>query len=98
MPPATRSTDPLQHVLQTVLEATEESDPCCRAMDAAGVETIDDLLGLTREDLKSLTWTNPPSQTSESLPIAKINILLSIRTWFQSQVDNDDTVFLSPDR
>ena len=94
MPPTTRTTDPLQYVLESVLKATEEKDPYRLALTAAGASTIDDLLELTREDLISITWQDSDTQQEGSLPIAKVNVLLSICSWFRSQPDTSDTVFL----
>ena len=90
MVPPTR-TDPLEHVLLNVLEAAEADDPYRLALAAAGVITIDDLLSLSKFDLQELTW----GDGQQRLPIGKINLLLSVRTWFQDQSSTDDAVFLT---
>ncbi len=88
--PPTR-TDPLEHVLLNVLEAADADDPYRLALAAAGVTTIDDLLSLSKFDLQELTW----GDGQQRLPIGKINLLLSIRTWFQDQATTNDAVFLT---
>ncbi len=90
MVPPTR-TDPLEHVLLNVLEAADADDPYRLALAAAGVNTIDDLLSLSKFDLQELTW----GDGQQRLPIGKINLLLSIRTWFQDQATTDDAAFLT---
>ena len=98
MPTSTRS-DPLEHVLVSVLGAGEASHPYRLAMNAAGVHVIDDLMDLSKNDLQSIKWTNPTededTSTPLSLTIAQVNTILSIRGWFQTQDSHDDEVFLS---
>ena len=90
----TRRTDPLEYVLQTVLGDTDEYHPYRQAMEAAGATTIDDLLDLTEAQLSRISWEDGEGGFA-SLPIAKINTILSIQSWYRTQEDNDDAVFLA---
>ena len=93
MAPSTR-TDPLEHVLLNVLKANAATDPYRLALSAAGVTTIDDLLDLSKSDLQALSYKDDEG-VSHHLPIGKINTILSIRSWFQTQESTEDAVFLT---
>ena len=83
MAPST-CTDPLEHVLLNVLKANAATDPYRLALSAAGVTTIDDLLDLSKSDLQALSYKDDEG-VSHHLPIGKINTILSICSWFQTQ-------------
>ena len=59
-----------------------------------GVTTIDDLLDLSKSDLQALSYKDDEG-VSHHLPIGKINTILSIRSWFQTQESTEDAVFLT---
>ena len=92
MPPT--RTDPLEHVLLNVLGAANAKHPLHLAMNAAAVVSIDDLMDLTKPDLQSISWVDD-SGNDATLGIAQVNAILSIRSWFQTQTDQDDDVFLT---
>ncbi len=79
MAPATR-TDPLEHILLNVLGATDADDPYRQACAAGGVSNIDDLIDLTKDDLRSLTWIGTDGTSIERLATAKCNTILSIHS------------------
>ena len=91
MPPT--RTDPLEHVLLNVLGAADAQHPLRLAMNAAAVASIDDLMDLTKPDLQSISWVDD-SGNDATLGIAQVNAILSIRSWFQTQTNQDDDVFL----
>ena len=88
MAPSTH-TDPLEHVLLNVLKANAATDPYRLALSAAGVTTIDDLLDLSKSDLQALCYKDDEG-VSHHLPIGKINTILSIHSWFQTQESTED--------
>ena len=90
-------TDPLEHVLLNVLGAENASHPLRLAMNAAAVASIDDLMDLTKPDLQSISWVDN-DRIQVTLGIAQVNAILSIRSWFQTQTEQDDAVFFDPDQ
>ena len=93
--PSTRS-DPLEHILLNVLKCTSPDHPFRKALDEAGVLTVDDLFDLELADLKDLTYDDD-NGNSKHLSLAGCKTLLSIRSWFQTQplpedASGDDTL------
>ena len=94
MAPPTRS-NALEHVLVSVLKVGTETNSAYRmAFTEAGIETIDDLLDMDKDDLRSISWESPDGDRS-ILSIGNVNTLMSIGSWFRTQSDTDDAVFLS---
>lgn len=93
MAPATRS-NPLDHILKVLNAWDDKKHPYHFAFESAGIATIDDLLSLSKEDLKSITWTDSLN-VQKSLSIASINTLLSVASWFSDQDSTEDAVFLT---
>ena len=70
MPPITHS-NPLEHVLAKVFNATNADHPYCLGFQKAGIAHIDDLLALSKDDLESISWKDS-SNVQESLFIGLI--------------------------
>ena len=70
MAPATRNAktpaSALEHVLMTVLSAPADS-PLRYAMTAAGALDILDFMGLTKNDLTSLSWRSGAGETATTM-------------------------------
>ena len=86
--------DPLEHVLLNVLGADNANHPFHLAMNAAAVASINNLMNLTKPDLQSITWVDD-SGDDATLGITQINAILSLCSWFQTQTDQDNEVFLT---
>ena len=94
MPASTRSTDPMEHLLDVVLKAGDPKSIYRLAFAAAAASTVEDVLSLSKDDLKSLSWTDDSGATCR-LPIGAINTILSIGGWFADQSTTDATEFLA---
>ena len=77
MPASTCSTDPMEHLLDVVLKAGDPKFIYRLAFAAAAASTVEDVLSLSKDDLKSLSWTDDSGATCR-LPIGAINTILSI--------------------
>ena len=94
MVPVTRNTDPLEHLLSTVFNATDPDHRMRLALSAAGCQSIVDVLDLSKEDLKSIEWLNSAKEV-QKLRIVEINSLLAVSSWFATQSIKDESVFLT---
>ena len=94
MVPVTRNTDPLEHLLSTVYNATDPDHRMRLALSAAGCQSIVDVLDLSKEDLKSIEWLNSAKEV-QKLRIVEINSLLAVSSWFATQSIKDESVFLT---
>ena len=91
--PSTRS-DPLELILHVVLGASEADHLLQHALFQAGVLSIDDLLALSKEDLRSIQWFDDEGEEA-ALSIGAINTILAIGSWFTTQDTTNDAAFLS---
>ena len=94
MVPVTRKTDPLEHLLSTVFNATDPDHRMRLALSAASCQSIVDVLDLSKEDLKSIEWLNSAKEV-QKLRIVEINSLLAVSSWFATQSIKDESVFLT---
>ena len=85
----TRS-NPLEHVLLSVLKATTSEHPIRRAFYDAGVLSIDDMLDLSKDDLKDISWSE--NGFTKPLSITQVNSILAIGAWFRTEESTDDAV------
>ena len=90
---ATRS-NVLEHLLISVLNAGDPNASYRRAFETAGISSIEELLELSKDDWKSLSWKDS-SGDIHHLPLSRVNTLLSIGGWFASQSSTDESIFLS---
>ena len=84
----------MEHLLVSVLNAGDPQAPYRRAFQTAGATSIEDVLELTKDDLKSLSWKDQSGDICH-LTIGAVNTILSIGGWFASQETTDESVFLS---
>ena len=78
----------LEHLLVSVLNAGDPQAPYRRAFQTAGATSVEDVLELTKDDLKSLSWRNLSGEICH-LPIGAVNTILSIGGWFANQGTTD---------
>ena len=90
----TRNTDPVEHLLSTVFNATDPDHRMRLALFAASCQSIVDVLDLSKEDLKSIEWFNSAKEV-QKLRIVEINSLLAMSSWFSTQSIKDESVFLT---
>ena len=90
----TTRSNPLEHLFVSVLEAAPPSSSYRLAFDAAGVTTVTDVLDMTKDDWKSVTWTGTDEEVGR-LSIVAINTILAVKGWFSAQGSNDESVLLS---
>ncbi len=83
----------LEHLLVSVLNAGDPDAPHRHAFATAGVASIEDLLELSKDDLKSLVWNTKGKPCW--LTIGAVNTVLLIGGWFASQGTTTATVFLN---
>ena len=94
MAPSTRSTDPMEHLLDVVLKAADPKSIYRLAFNAASISTVEDVLSLSKDDLKSLSWTDDAGAVCH-LPIGAVNTILSLGGWFADQPTTNATEFLA---
>ena len=95
-PPPAAPSDPLAHVLANVFSANQ-SAVFQLAFAAAGIEEIDDLLSLSPQDVRNISWADA-SGGVVSLKLAQANTLISLIQWYGAQGTTDVDVFFDLDK
>jgi len=84
---------PFQHVLINVFQVDSTTHPIAQAFQCGYILTIDDLLGIKKEDFAMMTFTDMVTSQTRPLHVAAVNMILAAIEWFKTTTSRNDADF-----
>ena len=93
VPAASTRSNPLEHLFVSVLDAAPLTSDFRLAFDAAGVSTFTNILDMTKDDWRLLSWLTSAGDPKK-LSIVAVNTLVAVQSRFVMQATNDENTLL----